>query len=123
MARTVNLLPVLDLAKLEDDFLLNPLIGALVWNARRRGVSFGTVAGSRNSDRDSLTVRLNRIAYPVELIVWYMSTGEWPRTFPRHKNGDRTDNRMDNLMLTPLPEYLAKVEARQRMQASESYST
>ena len=123
MARTVNLLPRLELAKLENDFLLNPLIGALVWNVRRRGVSFGAVAGSRSCDRDSLAVRLNRIAYPVELIVWYMSTGEWPRTFPRHKNGDRSDNRMDNLMLLPLPEYLAKVDARQRMQASESYST
>lgn len=122
MTRTVNLLPVLDLGKLENDFLLNPLIGALVWNVRRRGVSFGAVAGSRSCDRDSLSVRLNRVSYPVELIVWYMSTGVWPRTFPRHKNGDRTDNRMDNLMLLPLPEYLVKLDARQRAAASESYS-
>jgi len=122
MARTLNLLPQPDLDKLHEDFLLDPASGKLVWNARRRGVSAGAIAGHCSHIRASLLVRISGKAYPVELLVWYMITGEWPRMYPRHRNGDRTDNSFSNLVVPPVPDHIARMEARVARAASESYS-
>ena len=99
MTITINLLPRLDLDKLNADFLYVPDSGVLLWNCVRRGVSRGSIAGNERYAGDSIHVNIQRTRYPVELLVYYMHTQEWPDMIPRHKSGDRTDNRIQNLQL------------------------
>lgn len=55
----------------------------------------GTIAGSK-TNCGYISVRLNKKPYQAHKLIYFMIYGEWPE-FIDHINGDRTDNRIENL--------------------------
>lgn len=63
-----------------------------LWNSRFAGKR----AGSIRPD-GYLEIRINGKLYMVHRIVWALANGAWPSQQLDHINGDRSDNRLENL--------------------------
>ncbi len=78
-------------------FAYNPATGQLI---RKVGTlsraKAGMIAGTL-SHHGYLTVCVNGRSYMVHRIVWLYVHGEWPAQSIDHINGDRSDNRLENL--------------------------
>lgn len=73
--------------------------GVLRWlKSRSNVVKVGDIAGKKN-DAGYLVVRLNKKHYRAHRIAWLLTYGEWPASGIDHVNGDRSDNRIENLRL------------------------
>ena len=71
--------------------------GALTWlvtNSNSRGA--GKLAGHRRSD-GYLHIKLDGQFYLGHRLVWFHTRGEWPKDEVDHIDGDRTNNRPQNL--------------------------
>lgn len=62
-------------------------------------VKRGDLAGSKNG-AGYCSIRINRRAYLAHRLAWFYVTGAWPVGEIDHKNGDRFDNRFENLRLS-----------------------
>ena len=62
----------------------------------RGGVKAGGKVGSDNG-RGYLQGRIDGRFYMVHRLIWLYAHGEWPKGEIDHINGDRGDNRLDNL--------------------------
>jgi len=76
--------------------------GKLIWKNHRWSRKNGSVAGVI-SRCGYLMVAINRKRYLVHRIVWIWHKGELPDVLD-HINGDKTDNRIDNLRPTTMSE-------------------
>ena len=93
----VNPSPPLEV--LRQYFNYNPDTGDLTWKVHRGGYARkGSLAGALDPD-GYLRVRINRIRHRVHRISWCLHYGEEipENTFIDHINGDRSDNRIENL--------------------------
>jgi hypothetical protein len=70
----------------------DPLTGVFVW---KRGRAKGQEAGWRHG-KGYRTIRVDRRSYLAHRLAWLFVTGEWPTQID-HINGDRADNRIENL--------------------------
>lgn len=98
---------------LNECFRYEPTAGALVWLPRprhhfasaaimaRANTKFaGTLAGSSDTKgyiRVKFRVVGKQIDYLAHRVIWAMSAQEWPENEIDHINGDRSDNRIENL--------------------------
>jgi hypothetical protein len=64
------------------------------WNTRFAGIEAFTVVRETY-----LSGELNRRTYPAHRVIWAIVHGVWPTGEVDHKNGIRTDNRLENLRL------------------------
>lgn len=80
----------LSFERLREVIACDPSTGLLSWMAS------GKAAGCRRSD-GYLVVRIDRRLYLSHRLVWMCAHGEWPTDHIDHINGDRSDNRIDNL--------------------------
>lgn len=75
----------------------NPSTGIFTWIAdtphRKR---IGTVAGYP-SDKGYINITLGRKTYKAHRLAWLLEYGKWPDADTDHINGDRADNRIENL--------------------------
>lgn len=71
--------------------------GQFRWKVRRGWVTPGTVAGGKTGKYHAIRV-YDQLIYTHQL-AWLFCHGYWPETDIDHKNGDRLDNRIDNLRL------------------------
>lgn len=81
----------------EDFFSCNPEEGVLTWkiSPRRSKVIVGSVAGI--VDREGyLFVHVRGFNHRVHRVIWVMATGVAPEQID-HINGNRSDNRIENL--------------------------
>lgn len=75
--------------------------GGFVWVKLRGRVPLkliGSVAGGE-SGRGYLTVNILHHRFAVHRLVWLWHNGDWPNGMVDHINGDRKDNRIENLRI------------------------
>lgn len=71
--------------------------GVLYWKVRKsRNTHANSPAGCLNS-KGYLQVKVDGYAFRVHRIIYLLQTGAWPNGEIDHINGDKTDNRMENL--------------------------
>lgn len=73
---------------------LNPACG---WRRQQVRQLVGSVAGCTHSRWGYRILSVDGTHYRAHRVIWLMMTGSWPSAHIDHINGDRTDNRWDNL--------------------------
>lgn len=70
--------------------------GIFTWLITRAGCRAGTVAGWARADGYT-QICIDGKRYRAHRLAWLYSHGEWPTGDIDHLNGDRSDNRLENL--------------------------
>ena len=74
----------------------DPATGVFTRRVSRQGFNAHTVAGSLHKQSGYVIMGVDRRSYRAHRLAWLYMTGHWPAELD-HKNGDRSDNRWDNL--------------------------
>lgn len=74
----------------------DPLTGTFTWAVSGRGIAAGKLAGSV-SVYGYRVIRIFRKEVRACRLAWFLSHGEWPDGEIDHINGNRLDDRLENL--------------------------
>ncbi len=86
-----------ELQHIREYLTYDPDTGIIKWAKCSKHASVaGKNAGSINRQGYSVLM-INRRTYLAHRVAWFLHIGSWPDMFMDHKNGDRADNRFDNL--------------------------
>jgi hypothetical protein len=89
-------------ARLREILNYNPDTGVFTWRVKPHknasSVVVGGVAGNVD-DQGYIRIYIGRFAHKAHRLAWMYVTGEPASSILDHINGDRTDNRFDNLRL------------------------
>ena len=77
-------------------FDYNPDTGVFKRKLKQTGVSQGAVSGSRNNEGYLVTSVDSKI-YKCHRLAWFYMVGKWPEGQIDHINGQKDDNRFQNL--------------------------
>jgi hypothetical protein len=84
--------------RLREILNYNHETGVFTWKIRpAQNVQIGDKAGCKWGDRGYWRVKIDSKAYSYHRLVWLYMTGAWPLGEIDHKNGEKTDNRFENL--------------------------
>lgn len=87
----------LDSTRLREVLDYCPQTGVFTWRQQvRKTVSIGSVA-TANGGNGYLRIRVGRRVFQAHRLAWLYVHGVWPAHVIDHINGDRADNRIDNL--------------------------
>lgn len=90
--------PLLTIERARELLAYDPQTGILTWRIAIGSAVKGAAAGRKNRD-GYLQIGLARRTYSVHRLAWFLAYGSWPSALIDHKNGVRSDNRLDNLRL------------------------
>ena len=65
--------------------------GEFYWKSGKRA---GTVHSAGYEQ-----IQIDKVGYLSHKLVWFIHNGEWPDGYLTHKNGNRSDNRIRNLVI------------------------
>ena len=85
---------IAELAKKRIDY--NRETGIFTWAESGRGIRMSATAGCADV-HGYWKIKLGRKAYRAHRLAWLIVYGEWPSSDLDHINGDRLDNRLENL--------------------------
>lgn len=83
-------------SRLKELFHYSPSRGHLIRKKAVRGANKGALAGCLK-DSGYIVVCVDRKHHRAHRLIWLYVTGEWPAQDLDHINGNRADNRWDNL--------------------------
>jgi hypothetical protein len=86
----------IDLMDLDDALAYYPEQGIFIWKISKKGAKAGDIAGCECPD-GFVRIGFNRKRYLAQDLAWAVVHGSWPECVLTHKNGDRSDNRIENL--------------------------
>jgi len=87
----------------------DPLTGLFVWLVRPNGrVPAGRIAGSPNKD-GYIQIKIKGRLFGAHRLAWMHVHGGWPAEEVDHKNGKRSDNRIDNLRIATRVDQMANL--------------
>lgn len=90
----------MDQMRLKEILDYEPSTGEFKWKASRLRSSVGSVAGTKHGG-GYLAVMLDGNGYLMHRLAWLWVHGEWPKGEVDHMNGDKKDNRIENLRDVP----------------------
>lgn len=73
----------------------DPDTGHIYWKKTRSNKTAGSIAGTLN--KGYLRICLNKKIYPAHRIAWFLYYGKWPKNYIDHIDGNRANNRINNL--------------------------
>lgn len=84
---------------IQDSLQYDPIAGTLRWKSRPSGcVRVGYLAGCKHAN-GHIEVRLQNKPYMAHHIAWFLHYGIWPSRPILHANGNKRDNRINNLKI------------------------
>ena len=86
----------LNFRALSAELTYSPLTGHFHWHKRKNGCRKSQRAGYIGVD-GYCTIRINGTLYKAHRLAWFYVHKRWPSKFIDHVNGDRGDNRLENL--------------------------
>ena len=95
MARKYREMP--DIGLLKEILKYEPNTGNFYWKTdRNHSVIIGSIAGSQHPG-GYWTIGINGKNYAAHRLAWFYVYGTWPQKHLDHINGNRADNRIENL--------------------------
>lgn len=90
---------VLSAERLRELFHYNPEVGVFIWRVdggRWGRIKAGTIAGCTDGSGYRV-IGVDGRLYRAHRLAWLYVHGQWPVYDIDHRNGDKSDNRLDNL--------------------------
>jgi hypothetical protein len=75
----------------------NPKTGLFHWIVARPKVKVGAIAGSFRHRKGYVIIEIYSQGYAAHRLAWFYMTSNWPIDQIDHINGNRSDNRFENL--------------------------
>jgi hypothetical protein len=89
---------MLTVERVRELFIYEKETGLLRWAVKRQRISIGKIVGSKSSN-GYLKVGIDFKNHFVHRIVWMVFHGEIPSNVIDHINGNKSDNRIENLRI------------------------
>ena len=86
----------MDITKLRSLLNYDPITGVFTWAKARRNIEIGDIAGCVNA-KGYRYIGVNNALYRANRLAWFYIHGVWPTQQIDHINGDRLDDRIENL--------------------------